>query len=183
MSSTQKKQAIKSYKMPIMIDANSDIHGDRLDAHYFPNRPLKVQLESKTEKLAIDFANMRDPFQRWHISSSIFAWKISDTRIKLTKIGVSETPAKEWRNDTRIQVYRGNVLIEDTQQVEFTKDEYIMINNIRIDVDTMQVGDALQVRFFEGQTFNIGHNRYDTIGRHNTIVFTNPDPDLPAYEE
>ena len=135
-----------------MIDANSDIHGDRLDTHYFPNRPLKVQLESKTEKLAIDFANMRDPFQRLHISSLIFAWKVSDTRIKSTKIGVLETPAKEWR---RVQMYKDNVLIEDIL--------YIMINSILIDVDAMQVGDALQVRICEGQTYNIGHNRQNTM--------------------
>ena len=181
MSSTQKKQANKPHKMPMITDWISDIHGDRPDTYYVPNTPLKVQLESKSEKLAIDFANMRDPFQRLHISSSIFAWKVSDTRIKLTKIGVLETPAKEWRNDTRIKTYKSNVLTQDIQQVEFTKDEYIMINNILIDVDAMQVGDALQVRFFEGQTCNSAENRTDIIGRHNTIVRTDTKP--PVYEE
>lgn len=167
--------------MPMITEALRDSNGDRTDTYYVPNTPLKVQLESKSEKLAIDFANMRDPFQRLHISSSIFAWKVSDTRIKLTKIGVLETPAKAWRNDTRVQMYKDNVLIEDIQEVEFTKDEYIMINSILIDVDAMQVGDALQVRICEGQTYNIGHNRQNTIGRHHTIVLTDSNP--PAYEQ
>lgn len=160
--------------MPLLKCKNITARGTSEQTYYLPNEPIKLQLESKTESMDIDLANMSDPYQEIYIGSSVFSWNITDVRVTLTKIRELPTPVREWRNDYRVKVYEGDTLVQDTREVRFRKDEYIKINGIMIDIDAMHVAESITVRFFNGQGVNKGIKAGEIIGNKNIITIRSP---------
>lgn len=176
-------------QMPFTNFAVNHQHaGTNISKHTLNHVPVCLQLENKSEKMSIDFANLTNhESQKLHINDSAFAWTMDDSYITLEKIYELKEPITTWRNDTRIVVRDdedNKRFLEDSRKVEFAGDGYLKINEKDIDTKKLLIGDKLRIPPFKDYRINESYRKnVGMVGSKNTIIYVKPQQEFEAMQK